>query len=158
VRLLAPTRRPKPHLRNPSKYPLVVLPSAARFLRSGRICGARNLLFPPPQPSLQLQLTPHKHPLPTPQPLTQLVILSVARLLRSGWVCGAKDLIPSRQPQSLRRLRRPPSPTTHRGPAHPLRNLPQIGTPTRSTSTTTAASSSTANPFRINTYTPARNC
>ena len=68
------------------------------------------------------------------------VILSVARLQRSGWVCGAKDLIPSLQPQSLRQLRRPPSPTTHRRPAHPLLNLPQIGTPTRSTSTTTTAS------------------
>jgi hypothetical protein len=48
--------------------------------------------------------------------------------------------IPFPQPNPLGRWCQPPSPTTHRRPAHPLRNLPQIGTPAHSTSTTTTAS------------------
>src|SRR6266852_9847902 len=46
----------------------------------------------------------------------------------------------------------PPLPySLHPQPSsHPLRNLPQIRTPARSTSTTVAVSWSTANPFRIN--------
>src|SRR5216683_3176986 len=57
-----------PHLRNPPKYPQVVIPSAAR-----------NLLFPLPPRPFQLQPAPHNHPLPTPRPLPPSVILSVAK-------------------------------------------------------------------------------
>src|SRR5437773_1000741 len=55
--------------------------------------------------------------------------------------------------RALRPSGQPFNRTTHGRPAHPLRNPPQTGTLTRFTSTTTAASSSTASPFRINIYT-----
>src|SRR6266852_2179421 len=112
-----------------------------------------------PPPHLQLQPTPRKHLLPTPHPLTLPVILGVAK--------DPASITPPRPPtrpiqfpqlNSLGPKRQQLSPTTHPGSLHPLRNVPRIGTPTASISTTTAASSSTANPFRINTYTAAHNC
>ncbi len=63
---------------------------------------------------------------------------SAPSALRMGLRSEGSHPVPT--PHSPRRQRQPLNPTAHRGPAHPLRNLPQIGTPTRSTSTTTAAS------------------
>jgi hypothetical protein len=133
--------------------------------------GNRDYLFPPdpesqqsesPQPQPQRPPSRKPNPISPPQPHNRphrhtLPCLPRAPNLFS--VCWPVFRpIPSSLPNRLHRLRHLFSPTTDRGPAHPLRNRPQIGRPAHSTSTTTTASASTANPFRINTYTPARNC
>ena len=123
---------------------------------------------PAAQPQTQAQQPASAPPTDPPQP-APVAHPPVAHPLRGEAFPSASPLNPqhtqspphnrpSRQPNPLGRLCQLPSQTTYRRLVHLLRNLPQTGTPTPSTSTTTAACSQTANPFRINTYNPARNC
>ncbi len=54
---------------------------------------------------------------------------------------AAHPACPEQERRAHLQLQPKPGRTTHRGPPHPLRNLPQTEMPSRSTSTTTAASS-----------------
>jgi hypothetical protein len=129
----APPRLAKPRLRNPLRYPQVVIPSAARNLL---------LPLPPPRQRRPRCSLPPSHFKPALRPIRPL-----SPNLSPRRPCLKRQCPPTIQP------RRRAIPTSLLQPLHPLgsaRRPPPIATRT-STSTTTTVSSSTASPFRCNT-------